>query len=188
VHSIFISGVEENDVALLLPATTAWHRAAVKHDIANNTLDAVLPVRRSSYDVLADTGQGISIAIPTLHGSGHVVAYRKHQIGFSVNPEMTARTGCAGWQRYWQERGVDIAPNRQRGGDAVVSMRSPGFLVADVNQNRVVSLADLGLVNALLSQPVTAANFLKDVNASGTLTLADKGITSASLTKALPPP
>ena len=63
-----------------------------------------------------------------------------------------------------------------------------GFLVADVNQNRVVSLADLGLVNALLSQPVTAANFLKDVNASGTLTLADKGITSASLTKALPPP
>ncbi len=83
---------------------------------------------------------------------------------------------------------MDIAPNRQRGGDAVVSMRSPGFLVADVNQNRVVSLADLGLVNALLSQPVTAANFLKDVNASGTLTLADKGITSASLTKALPPP
>lgn len=77
---------------------------------------------------------------------------------------------------------------RQRGGDAVVSMRSPGFLVADVNQNRVVSLADLGLVNAPLSQPVTAANFLKEVNASGTLTLADKGITSASLTKALPPP
>ena len=63
-----------------------------------------------------------------------------------------------------------------------------GFLVADVNQSRVVSLADLGLVNALLSQPVTAANFLKDVNASGTLTLADKGITSASLTRALPPP
>jgi uncharacterized repeat protein (TIGR02543 family) len=63
-----------------------------------------------------------------------------------------------------------------------------GFLLGDVNQSRVVSIADLGLVNALLAQPVTASNFLKDVNASGTLTLADKGITNANLTKALPPP
>jgi len=63
-----------------------------------------------------------------------------------------------------------------------------GFLVGDVNQNRVVTLADLGLVNAQLAQSVTAANYLKDVNASGTLTLADKGITNANLTKALPPP
>jgi len=63
-----------------------------------------------------------------------------------------------------------------------------GFLTGDVNQNRVVSLADLGLVNAQLAQAVTAANYLKDVNASGTLTLADKGITNANLTKALPAP
>jgi len=63
-----------------------------------------------------------------------------------------------------------------------------GFLLGDVNQNRVVTLADLGLMNAQLAQSVTAANFLKDVNASGTLTLADKGITNANLTKALPPP
>ena len=57
-----------------------------------------------------------------------------------------------------------------------------------MNGNRVVSLADLGLVNAQLSQVVTAANYLKDVNANGTLTLADKGITNAALTRALPPP
>jgi hypothetical protein len=63
-----------------------------------------------------------------------------------------------------------------------------GFLAGDVNQNRVVTLADLGLVNAQLAQSVTASNYLKDVNASGTLTLADKGITNANLTKALPPP
>jgi hypothetical protein len=63
-----------------------------------------------------------------------------------------------------------------------------GYLVGDVNQSRVVSVGDLGLVNSQLAQPVTAANFLKDVNASGTLTLADKGITNANLTKALPPP
>jgi Protein of unknown function (DUF1566) len=63
-----------------------------------------------------------------------------------------------------------------------------GFLLGDVNQNRVVTLADLGLVNAQLAQSVTAANYLKDVNASGTLTLADKGITNANLTKALAAP
>lgn len=63
-----------------------------------------------------------------------------------------------------------------------------GLLVGDVNQNRVVTVADLGLVNAQLSQLVTAANYLKDVNANGTLTLADKGITNANLTKSLPVP
>ena len=63
-----------------------------------------------------------------------------------------------------------------------------GFLVGDVNQNRVVSLADLGLVNARLAQVVTAITYLYDVNASGALTLADKAITNNSLTKSLPPP
>jgi uncharacterized protein (TIGR03118 family) len=63
-----------------------------------------------------------------------------------------------------------------------------GFLLGDVNQNRVVTLADLGLVNAQLAQVVTAANFIDDVNASGTLTLADKGMTNANLTRALPAP
>ncbi len=63
-----------------------------------------------------------------------------------------------------------------------------GFLLGDVNQSRAVSVADLGLVNAQLSQTVTAANYLKDVNASGTLTVADKGIVNANLTKALAAP
>ena len=63
-----------------------------------------------------------------------------------------------------------------------------GFLLGDVNQSRVVSVADLGLVNAQLAQPVTAVNFLKDVNVTGTLTVADKGITNANLTKALSAP
>jgi hypothetical protein len=55
-------------------------------------------------------------------------------------------------------------------------------------QNRVVTVADLGLANAQLAQAVTAANYLKDVNASGTLTLADKGIINANLTRGLPAP
>ena len=74
------------------------------------------------------------------------------------------------------------------GGTGAFASARVGFLQGDVNQSRVVSLADLGLVNAQLSQVVTAANFLKDVNASGTLTLADKGITNANLTTALPAP
>jgi len=71
------------------------------------------------------------------------------------------------------------------GGTASVRV---GFLLGDANQNRVISLADLGLVNAQLAQRVTAGNYLKDVNASGTLTLADKGVTNANLTNALPAP
>jgi hypothetical protein len=43
-------------------------------------------------------------------------------------------------------------------------------------------------VNAQLSQPVSAANFLLDVNVNGTLTLADKAITNANLAQALPAP
>jgi hypothetical protein len=57
-----------------------------------------------------------------------------------------------------------------------------------VNQTRVVSVGDLGIVNSVLSQVVTASNYLKDVNVSGTLSLADKGITNANLTKALVTP
>jgi hypothetical protein len=63
-----------------------------------------------------------------------------------------------------------------------------GFLAGDVNQTRVVTVADLGLVNAVLAQLVTAANYLKDVNASGTLSIADKGVTNANLTRALSTP
>jgi hypothetical protein len=63
-----------------------------------------------------------------------------------------------------------------------------GFIAGDVNQSRVVTLSDVGLVNALLAQPVTASNYLTDVNANGTLTVADKGITNAGLTTGLPAP
>jgi hypothetical protein len=63
-----------------------------------------------------------------------------------------------------------------------------GFLLGDVNQNRVVTVADLALVNAQLAQTVTANNHLRDVNVSGTLSVADKAITNANLTRALPAP
>ena len=63
-----------------------------------------------------------------------------------------------------------------------------GFLAGDVNQSRVVSIADLAMVNSALAQTLNASNFHLDVNANGTLTLSDRSITTGNLTRALPPP
>ena len=73
-------------------------------------------------------------------------------------------------------------------GTAGVGAVRVGFLTGDVSGNRVVSLTDLLTVNSVLTQAVTAANFLRDVNVSGTLTLTDKLIVNSKLTQALPAP
>jgi sugar lactone lactonase YvrE len=78
-----------------------------------------------------------------------------------------------------------IAADGGTGGSGSVRV---GFLAADANRNRVVTLSDLGQINAQIAQFVTDANFLMDVNASGTLSVADKAIANALVTKALPPP
>jgi hypothetical protein len=62
------------------------------------------------------------------------------------------------------------------------------FLLGDVNQSRVVSVSDLGLIRAQLSQTVTTTNFLRDLNASGAISLADLGMANGNLTRTLPPP
>jgi len=80
---------------------------------------------------------------------------------------------------------TNVASAAAGGGGGSVRL---GFLVGDVSQSRVVSVADLGIVNSQLSQLANAVNFTMDVNASGSVTLADKGITNANLTKALPAP
>jgi hypothetical protein len=78
--------------------------------------------------------------------------------------------------------------NSVDGGAGGIGSARVGFLLGDVNTSRVVTVADLGLVNGQLAQLVTAANFLKDVNVSGTLTLADKATANTNLTRALPAP
>ena len=104
---------------------------------------------------------------------------------FSGNDVVVALTGVTNQQYVTVGLTNVTSTDGSMGGTGSVRL---GFLTGDVNQNRVVTVADLGLVNAQLAQVVTAANFLKDVNASGTLTVADKGITNANLTKALPAP
>jgi trimeric autotransporter adhesin len=103
---------------------------------------------------------------------------------FSGNDVIVPLTGVTD-QHYVTVSLTNVASATHTGGNGAVRL---GFLLGDVNQNRVISVADLGLVNAQLAQVVTAANYLKDVNASGTLTVADKGITNANLTHALPAP
>jgi hypothetical protein len=104
---------------------------------------------------------------------------------FSGNSVIVALTGVVN-QQYVTVALTNVASSD--GGTGGSGSVRVGFLAGDVSQNRVVTLADLGLVNAQLAQSVTASNYLKDVNASGTLTLSDKGITNANLTKALPAP
>ncbi len=103
---------------------------------------------------------------------------------FSGNDVIVPLSGVTD-QHYVTVSLTNVASATNSGGSGVVRI---GFLLGDVNQNRVVSVADLGLVNAQLAQLVTAANFIKDVNATGTLTVADKGIANANLTRALPAP
>ncbi len=63
-----------------------------------------------------------------------------------------------------------------RAGAAAFASASPWRRERD----RTVTVADVGLVNAVLAQLVDASNFLKDVNVSGTLSVADKAIANAS--------
>jgi hypothetical protein len=63
-----------------------------------------------------------------------------------------------------------------------------GFLFGDVNQSRQVTVADVGIVNGSLLQPVTIANFFRDVNVDGKITVADKGLTNSVLLNKLPAP
>jgi len=104
---------------------------------------------------------------------------------FSGNDVIVALTGVID-QQYVTISLTNVAS--ADGGTGGTGFTRIGFLLGDVNQNRVVTVADLGLVNAQLAQQVTAVNYLKDVNASGTLSVADKAITNTNLTKALPAP
>jgi hypothetical protein len=104
---------------------------------------------------------------------------------FSGNDVIVPLTGVTD-QQYVTVTLANVASSD--GGTGGSGSARVGFLLGDVNQSRVVSVADLGLVNAQLSQSVTATNYLLDVNVTGTLSLADKGIANASLTRALATP
>lgn len=104
---------------------------------------------------------------------------------FSGNDVIVTLTGVTNAQYVTVGLSAVTAGDGGTGGSASARV---GFLAADVNQNRVVSLADAALVNAQLTQPVTASNYLKDINASGSLTFGDVAIAILRLTTSLPAP
>jgi hypothetical protein len=104
---------------------------------------------------------------------------------FSGNTVTVPMTGVANQQYVTVALSAVTSVDGGIGGTGSVRV---GLLVGDVTRNRVVSVADLGQVEAQLAQAATGANFHLDVNASGTVSLADTGITSANLTRALPAP
>ena len=106
-------------------------------------------------------------------------------LSFSGNDVIVPLTGVVD-QQYVTITLTNVASTD--GGTGGTGTVRVGMLAGDVNQNRVVTLSDVGQVNAQLAQPVTAGNYLNDVNASGTLTLSDKVLTNANLTKALAAP
>jgi hypothetical protein len=104
---------------------------------------------------------------------------------FSGNEMRVPLTGVTNQQYVTVEVSNVIAADGAGGGSGSVRI---GFLLGDVNQNRVVTVSDLALVNAQIAQAVSASNYLRDVNVSGTLTVSDKGIANTQITKALPTP
>jgi hypothetical protein len=104
---------------------------------------------------------------------------------FSGNEMVVPLTGVTDAQYVTVAVSGVVAADGGTGGSGSIRI---GFLLGDVNQNRVVTLSDLLQVSAQIAQPVAVANFLKDIDASGNLTTADLAIANAQLTKALPAP
>ena len=104
---------------------------------------------------------------------------------FSGNNVIVGLTGVANQQYVTVSLSNVASSDGGTGGSGAIRV---GYLLGDVNQTRAVTVADLALVNAQLTQSVAAADFIYDINASGTLSVADKGIANANLTTALPAP
>ena len=104
---------------------------------------------------------------------------------FDGNAMIVPLTGVAdGAYATVEVSGVTSGDGGGGGGGAV----RVGFLAGDVTGTRSVTLSDLLAVNAELSQPLTAANFLRDVNATGGFSVADLLFVNGRLTQVLPPP
>jgi hypothetical protein len=182
-HGLWISGV----------ATAPVFQSAVSrkiHGVAG-TFDLTLSLVTTNPTTEPRTGPSQTIVFTFDRPINAAVAAVTEGAATAGTPTFSGNTVVVGLTNVTNQQYVTVAltsvasTDGGTGGSASVRI---GFLLGDVNQNRVVTLADLGLVNQQLAQLVTAANYLKDVNVSGTLSLADKGITNTQLTKALPAP
>jgi hypothetical protein len=104
---------------------------------------------------------------------------------FSGNDVVVALTNVSNQQYVTVALTSVTAADGGAGGFGTVRI---GLLAGDTSQDRVVTIADVALVNAALAQPVTAANFLRDIDAGGSITVGDKAFTNGQLAKGLPAP
>jgi hypothetical protein len=170
--------------ALLSAASRKIHGAAGTFDLPLTLLPLTNPTTEPRQSSTATIVMTFDVAIISASAAITEGIATVGLTTFSGNDVIVDLTGVTN-QQYVTISLTSVASAVNTGGSGSVRI---GFLLGDVNQNRVVTVADVGLVNAHLAQAVTASNYLKDVNASGTLTVADKGITNANLAKALPPP
>ena len=158
---------------------------------ALGAVDILLNAGTTSPTIEPRTGPGHTIVFTFQKASAGATVVVTEGIATTAAPtfggvEVTVGLSGVADQQYVSVSLTNVASvDGGTGGSGSVRL---GFLAGDVNSTGVVTLSDLGLVNAQLAQPVTLGNFLKDVNASGTMSLADKAIVNNNLTKALPPP
>jgi hypothetical protein len=180
-------------VITAVPAAAPVFASAVSRKVHGGAGTFDLPLSAATTDPTTEPRQGPAQTIVFTFDkaiTGAIVAITEGVAtagapGFSGNDVVVNLTGVSN-QQYVTVSLTDVASSDGgAGGSGTVRI---GFLLGDVNLNRVVTVADLGLTNTQLAQVVSGANFLKDVNASGTLSLADKGIANANLTRALPAP
>ncbi len=184
-HGVFDAGAETPPPALVSAVSRKAHGSAGTFDLPLSLADVHSPTiepRIGPAQVIVFTyDKAVTAATATITEG---VATAGAPV-FSGNAVIVALTGVNDQQYVTVSLSGVTSSDGGNGGSGSARI---GFLLGDVNQNRVVSVADLALVNAQLAQAVTASNYLKDVNASGTLSVADKAVTNARLTKALPPP
>jgi serine protease len=139
------------------------------------------PRRGPTATIVMTFDSPISSATATVASGTAAIA----STSYSGNSVIIALTGVSDAQ--YVTIGLSSVSSTTGGTGGAGSVRT-GFLAGDVTRNRVVTVADLGTVNAQLSQPVTTANYFDDVNASGTITSSDTGLVNSWLTHSLPPP
>ncbi len=154
-----------------------------------------------TFDVLLSPIMA-STSVEPRQGPNHTLAFQFNTAIVSATATVTEGTATVGATTFAGLVNVDLTGVADQqyvtvtltnitdslGGTGGTATARVGLLAGDVNQNRVVTLADVGQVNGQLAQAVTGSNYLKDINASGTLTLTDKAITNAAQTHSLPAP
>jgi hypothetical protein len=178
------------NVAFAPAPTLSGASSRKSHNVAG-TFDLPLSLVASNPSVEPRQGPGASIVFtfnkPVASGSAFVTEGAATVTGVTVQGnDLIVGLGNVANAQYVTVSVSSVA-SKDGGTGGSGSVRT-GFLWGDVNGSRGVSLSDMLLINAALTQPVSSSNFLRDVNLSGTFSLGDLLLANAMLTMTLPSP